>query len=115
MTEDAVNHYGNLMSRNRSEQSLGRTVVDSQHIPYDAATMAMIRRLKEAKNKVQPEYPDPLEELRRLKDIDVNALKNHIDKTNRHKSQQQLKLIRELNEVKNHQAFWVHNQKRLED
>jgi hypothetical protein len=52
--------------------------------------MAMIRRLKEAKNKVQPEYPDPLEELKRLKDIDVNALKNHIDKTNRHKSQQQL-------------------------
>ena len=48
--------------------------------------------------------------MRRHKDIDIDAVKVHLDK--HHKSLNQIKIIRELNDVKNHQAFWVHNEKR---
>jgi hypothetical protein len=80
--------------------------------------MEMIKRLKAAQKEQQPKelnYPDPLEELQRLKDIDVNPLRDHIDRKDRNKSQQQLKLIRELGVVKNHQAYWIHNERRKAD
>ena len=58
-------------------------------MPYDILTMERMRKQKE--DQIVDEahnYPDPMEELKKHKDLDMDALKVHLDKFNRQKFQQ---------------------------
>ena len=51
---------------------------------------------------------DPIEKLKSLRDIDVYHLQEHVNKLNHAQSQRQIRTISQLEDVRNHQAFWVH-------
>lgn len=110
-------------ARHRSELNMGTRdyqLLHSDHIPYDEWQIRLRARLNEKDGKVfeeklQKHYPCVHDELKRIKDIDIKELKPHIEKYNRGHSVRNLKMIQDLFKVKNHQAFWIHNEKKEED
>jgi hypothetical protein len=103
--QDVITQQSKELQRHQSERLIHPSeyqLVESQHIPYDALQLEMLRRLRERQglpNDEKSQLPCIHDELKKLSDIDTKELMLHVDKLRNKNSLKTLKMVRELSEV----------------